>query len=331
MSESLSSREIIERLVKQSGMKRKLAAGILRALPEIIEEGLKKDGEVRVKGLGTFRLRWVKERVGRNPKTGERVQIPPHNRMVFLPETSFKEYINRDLQLLTYEVIDEQVETVPENGVTPEVVPEPVHEHVQVPGIQSEAKPEARKPKRRIHWIVPVAILVIIILSVIFYFRNFYQAGDSSQETVDSGQLAVDSSQLAVDSSQLVVGSSQLADSTQNSELSIPNSELNTQHSELLIVPEGKRLYQLARETYGDPFLWVLIYRANQDKISDPDILITGTELVIPALEGTAVKLTRNDSAALTEGYRMVYDFYMAKGDPMADDFLKGVERYKPE
>ena len=86
----------------------------------------------------------------------------------------------------------------------------------------------------------------------------------------------------------------------------------------------------MAREEYGNPYLWVLIYRANLDKIPDPDMVISGREFIVPALEGTPEKLSRNDSLAISDGYRLVYEFYKSKGDPRASDFYRGIDRYKP-
>lgn len=335
MSDSISAREIIERLVKQSGITKKLAAEILHVIPDIIEQGLKKEGEVRVKGLGTFRLKWTMGRMGRNPKTGERVEIPSHNRVVFLPEQAFKEYINRDYRLLSYKIIP-SAEKVPS---TDEIIPEPEPGHEPLPQYNPEPEPEPSRQyqpqpepelpsgKRRIHWIVPVAISVIIILSLIFYFRNCYRVEVSSQKTeVDSPQSAVDSISA--------VNNRQSADTIQQSEIdnrqSTIDTPLSTLSPQLVTIPEGNCLFQLAREIYGNPYFWVLIYRENQDKITDPDMLITGKELVIPALEGTPDHLTRIDSLAVSEGYRLLYEYFGAKEDLHTDDFFKAMERYRP-
>jgi integration host factor subunit alpha len=360
MNQNISSaREIIERLVKQSGITKKLAAEILHVIPDIIEEGLKKDGEVRVKGLGTFRLRWTRGRMGRNPKTGERVEIPSHNRVVFLPGQAFKEYINRDNRLLSYKIIPTDggataiYKTIPEQEnieqnqyhyppqpvTEPEPIPEPEPENTTASEIGTESETPTRK--RRIHWIIPVAISLIIILSLVFYLRNCYQGGgqktevDSRQLTVDSRQLTVDSShQSAVSGQQSAVGSQQSAVGGQQSAVSgqrpVPTAQPEGTASEL-VVAEGTRLFKLAREIYGNPYLWVLIYTENQDRISDPDMLISGRELVIPALEGTPERLTRNDSMAVSEGYRLAYEYYKAKDDPRANDFFKAMNRYKPK
>jgi DNA-binding protein HU-beta len=325
MRENMTSGDVIDRLAHNAGIRKKLAAGVLHVIPEIIEGALKSEGEVRVKGLGTFRMKWTQPRVGRNPKTGERVAIPAHNRLVFLPEQSFKEFVNRDNRLLSYKVIP-----VPEAANEKESLirePEFVSPPVSVPDLQPPAR------KRRIHWIIPAAIAVIAVLCVVFYFRNFYpeyriqKSEVRSQKTEDGRQKTEDRSQKSEDRSQQpvlkaepegsAVGGQQPVDSIQNSELTS--------------VPEGRHLFRLAREVYGNPFLWVLIYRANLDNFRDPDMVISGKEIVIPELEGKPDKLSRNDSLAVSDGYRLVYEFYKEKGDPRAEDFHRGAEKYSPK
>lgn len=315
MNPTITTHELSELIVKRSGMKKKDALAILRAIPEIIEEGVLRDGEVRVKGLGTFRMKWIQERVGRNPKTGETVRIPPHNRLVLLPEQSLKDYLNRDLQLLTYEVIDEEESTMPEPAA------------VTI---------EDKKPKRHIHWIVPVAIVIIAILSVVFYFRNFYDAGERRQESEDKSQeIIADSAELAIDSGQLAVGGQQSeTQEHSNLETQAPvtqNTEPETRNPYPVKVSEGKRYFQLAREAYGNPFLWVLIFDANKEKSPNPDILVSGTDVIIPRIEGKPYNLTRNDSLAVSKGYTAVYEYYQGRNDPRAEEFFHVAEKYKPK
>jgi hypothetical protein len=120
-----------------------------------------------------------------------------------------------------------------------------------------------------------------------------------------------------------IASSEQPQATTQNSQL-----QLKTQDSRLKTIAVGKHLFQLAREEYGNPFLWVLIYKANQDVIKDPDQAIIGKTVNIPALEGTPGHLSHNDSLEVAEGYRLVYEFYKGKGDAKAEEFYKAYQKY---
>lgn len=53
-----------------------LVASAIRDLTEIGEA-------VRIPGLGTFRVVVKSERQGRNPRTGEPITIPAHNKLTF--------------------------------------------------------------------------------------------------------------------------------------------------------------------------------------------------------------------------------------------------------
>ena len=55
-----------------------------------IEDGLVRDGEVKIMGLGTFTLRHKKSRMGRNPKTGEPAEIAARNVVSFRPSKNLK-------------------------------------------------------------------------------------------------------------------------------------------------------------------------------------------------------------------------------------------------
>jgi nucleoid DNA-binding protein len=52
---------------------------------------LKKEGSIRLAGLGVFRKRKLAARVGRNPATGEQIRIPARTRLRFTPAKALKE------------------------------------------------------------------------------------------------------------------------------------------------------------------------------------------------------------------------------------------------
>ena len=55
-----------------------------------IEDGLVRDGEVKIMGLGTFTLRHKRARMGRNPKTGQAAEIAARNVVSFRPSKNLK-------------------------------------------------------------------------------------------------------------------------------------------------------------------------------------------------------------------------------------------------
>ena len=324
MSGNLVTSEIIEQVARKAGITKKLASELLHAIPEIIAEGLQRDGEVRVRGLGTFRMKWTQTRIGRNPKTGEQVPIPPHNRLVFLPEQAFKDFINRDLVSLEYQVIPEDA-SVPEPEKPAVEIPEPIiispswpeplpePEPYAIAGTGIDQEPGSTGSRRRLHWIIPAAIAVIAILTVVFYFRIFRE-----KEPV------------AVGSQQSAVGSQQVEESNNDSTLIIKNSELSIKNSTL--ITSGVHLFQVSRDVYeGNPYLWALIYKANREIITNPQNLPSGLTLIIPGLEGSPNKLSRRDSSEVSEGYRLLSEYYREKDPSLSDGFLKTSSQFRPE
>lgn len=67
---------------------------ILDALATTIEEGLEDEGEVTLPGLGKFVAKERAPRTGRNPKTGEPVEIPASVAVTFKPAKALKDYLN---------------------------------------------------------------------------------------------------------------------------------------------------------------------------------------------------------------------------------------------
>ena len=66
----------------------------VKATTSAIEEGLVRDGSVRIHKFGSFQLQWVNERKGRKPGTSESLVIPGHYRVVFRPYKKLESRIN---------------------------------------------------------------------------------------------------------------------------------------------------------------------------------------------------------------------------------------------
>jgi DNA-binding protein HU-beta len=54
---------------------------------------LKKEGSLRLAGMGIFRKRKSKARMGRNPATGESIKIPARTRLRFTPAKALKDMV----------------------------------------------------------------------------------------------------------------------------------------------------------------------------------------------------------------------------------------------
>ena len=69
---------------------KKAAEAAVKAVLENIATGVKKDGSVQLLGFGTFEVRTRSARTGRNPKTGETIQIAASKTVGFKPSSALK-------------------------------------------------------------------------------------------------------------------------------------------------------------------------------------------------------------------------------------------------
>jgi len=79
----------------KSDVSKSLVTEILDLAFQGIEEELKKGGEVRFVGFGTFKISRRKPSTGRNPRTGETIKIEASNRVKFTAGKELKEAVNK--------------------------------------------------------------------------------------------------------------------------------------------------------------------------------------------------------------------------------------------
>ena len=79
-----------------TGLTKKHAEVIVDTVFGSVGEALHKGDKVELRGFGSFRLRRREPRRGRNPRTGDRVDVPPKSVPYFKPGKELKELINRE-------------------------------------------------------------------------------------------------------------------------------------------------------------------------------------------------------------------------------------------
>ena len=72
----MTKNEVIAAVAESSGMTKKDTETVVNALGEVIKETLAKGEEIRFIGFGSFEVKERSRRKGRNPKTGEEIEIP---------------------------------------------------------------------------------------------------------------------------------------------------------------------------------------------------------------------------------------------------------------
>jgi DNA-binding protein HU-beta len=90
----MTKTEMVKKLAETWGeTSNRGAADKLDSFVEFITKTVKKDKELKIPNLGTFRLRQLKARMGRNPQTGEAIKISARKKVAFTPAKVFKESI----------------------------------------------------------------------------------------------------------------------------------------------------------------------------------------------------------------------------------------------
>lgn len=95
MDEKLSIYDIAEILTAKTGREKADIETFVETLIAVINEAITRNGFVRIKGIGSFKVILVKERESVHVNTGERIVIPAHHKLSFLPDKILKEKINR--------------------------------------------------------------------------------------------------------------------------------------------------------------------------------------------------------------------------------------------
>ena len=102
---------ITSALAKQHNLSADDAAAFVDAFFDIISSELKNGNQVKIKGLGTFKVQAVKPRESVNVNTGERVLIEGHDKISFTPDAVMKELVNKPFSQFETVVINDGVDT----------------------------------------------------------------------------------------------------------------------------------------------------------------------------------------------------------------------------
>lgn len=205
----LSWTELRRALASRAGVSEKDANTFLNALNAQLVEALKQDKQVKINGLGSFRLQAVAPRKSVNVTSGEQMTIEGYNKVVFVPEVGVKELVEKGGAVSgkpaaavkqPTEIIDplkklgaqaeEIVDILGELGQSPKEkkpkakpkTAKPEAEKVKEPQ-KAEKKPEVvemvpprEKPKKKYHFVrdtlICVVVLLLVLLFAFFFLRQ---------------------------------------------------------------------------------------------------------------------------------------------------------------
>ncbi len=91
----MTKAELVDEVARTVQVTKKQAETIVNIVFDSIVDSLRSGEKIELRGFGSFRLRSRKSRTGRNPKTGEKVDVPSKKIPYFKPGKELKEMINK--------------------------------------------------------------------------------------------------------------------------------------------------------------------------------------------------------------------------------------------
>jgi integration host factor subunit beta len=90
----MNKSELIKTLAEAKNIHVDEAAAIINSFIESVKKALADGDRVEIRGFGSFKVKDYRGYVGRNPKSGEVVDVSPKKLPFFRPGKELKEYIN---------------------------------------------------------------------------------------------------------------------------------------------------------------------------------------------------------------------------------------------
>src|ERR1022692_4601875 len=109
----MTKADLIDEVSRLAELTRKDSEVIVETIFESVVRSLRAGDKIEIRGFGSFRTRQRKSRVGRNPKTGDRVDVPAKKIPFFKPSKELKDMVNAS------------VDPHPRVQAAPEGTPEP--------------------------------------------------------------------------------------------------------------------------------------------------------------------------------------------------------------
>ncbi|MBR1940604.1 MAG: HU family DNA-binding protein [Bacteroidaceae bacterium] len=188
MNEKLNTQHIIDSFAEKQHISKRSAEVFVKEFFGLVQEALKQERYVKIKGLGTFRVIEVEDRTSINVNTGERINIGGHDKITFVPDGSVKDLINKpfenfEIVVLNEESIlentpieEEETETETEEEVQKELMPQENHEAVEDTPISVEetsaieeiqSQEQSITEKRKFPYIAVAVILLIALIALL--------------------------------------------------------------------------------------------------------------------------------------------------------------------
>jgi integration host factor subunit beta len=91
---TMTKADLVEQVIQATDLPRKESETIVETIFDSIIQALQTGDKIEIRGFGSFRTRQRRGRVGRNPKTGAKVEVPAKRIPFFKPSKELKDFVN---------------------------------------------------------------------------------------------------------------------------------------------------------------------------------------------------------------------------------------------
>lgn len=359
MAEKISFKSLIHDISARSGFSQNISRVFVREMAAVIREGLLEDGVVHLTGLGIFRLRDIAERRGRSPASGQEIIIPAHRKVYFKPEKRLRELINKQFKHLKPLSVPEksvekekeldsfnrflndsfvdgaieakvektenltEIKKKKETVYAPTLVQKPEKKKSISPPPPSYLQEEEQTSRKGLY------ATILLILLLVFAYMNYWPLDENPVRQQDSPPLQAQQTSMEAPSAPEKTVEKKIKEKAVTKppdKQAAPEKRALRSH----LTRHGESLWRLARRYYDNGYLWPLLYEANHDKIKNPDFMIQGVTLTIPALQGTFEHPTPTDKEMLARGHLRAYKAYRTRNHKEALNHLRVASVYDP-
>lgn len=306
MSEFLTTSGLAKRLVEKTGISMEVAKNFSTVFFMIVRKGLKDNETFSVYNFGTFKKTWIEATVGLNPSTGQKINIPAHWRIKFIPCSAVAKRLNRPYaHLKAKELPDDEPDVITE----PQTVPIP---EVVAASDAEDDEIDYSAEKKNLKFLVyaGIALLFFILLITLLLKSCTGKARKDSKKQKAKVETSVAEKDVSLENSEIKDEALQEFDASAD-EAKI-EEELELQQASFLFesytVPNGSDYHTIAEKQYGNRHLWPVIYAENKREKPDPDLIGAYSKIKIPELlKGQAGKQQIEDGVmAAYNGYLLM-------------------------
>jgi integration host factor subunit alpha len=95
VAKTVTRADLVEALARRANMQRSDANRLLTRMLEMMQDALVDGDTVKLSRFGNFNVRAKRQRIGRNPKTGEEVPITPRRVVTFRPSQMMRDFVEK--------------------------------------------------------------------------------------------------------------------------------------------------------------------------------------------------------------------------------------------